>query len=549
MFITLISLVLTTLISVPVVRRILREPQIDDALMNTSSPSELSEQNTDDEWINSLLPEESNLLSLEQVPAEEGQQAKDQSTTNEATTTAHPPKRRRRGLVQISWGKDENDDFQPGEKAKEANIQLSRVRSSNKVNQMPWHEPWQSKKPKEEISQAYTQEEPKTSNKSTETNTQKHDTKNQKQKTEEQTGHFSSRPTPTADELFEKLDPQSISPDAQENQENQEPKKKKKKKKKKKFKNNFKKKNKFKNNFTPEDQKKNKENHVVVKDDKKEQHFVHSQKNRMASLPLSNKPATKKRKSPIKMVITEAPTAVLKNDHFEVISPTQNKVSNTWRQQGNPEIKARGEQAWGGMQPLYVDFSSFFSLDALRSIEDNMLYMNAKPTYKKIKQEQVEAQPEDIEFELESQNIPEWQFLLGQVNGFLFNMKLNKNKLSHLTLTRQNSDTSMSLEIVERVKRESLPVQTMTENNYEAEVEDQADLMEFMDEDHEGIPTKEQIEDFMILEETTPIQSTNHFDISPSRHRNQSKRRESFSITEASTGISQESNSVLQRSL
>ena len=71
----------------------------------------------------------------------------------------------------------------------------------------------------------------------------------------------------------------------------------------------------------------------------------------------------------IPIAVTEAPAGVPQRGQFEVLSPPQaNQQPRKFNLRDKPEMIASGERFWHGVQPLYIDFSPFFSLDSLIEI-------------------------------------------------------------------------------------------------------------------------------------------------------------------------------------
>lgn len=69
--------------------------------------------------------------------------------------------------------------------------------------------------------------------------------------------------------------------------------------------------------------------------------------------------------------------------------------------------------------------------------------------------ETLEKNEVEEESDFETSNIPEWQFLLGQVNSFLFTMKLKQQRLPHISLTDQDLEESLSFDIMGKVQSQT----------------------------------------------------------------------------------------------
>ena len=101
---------------------------------------------------------------------------------------------------------------------------------------------------------------------------------------------------------------------------------------------------------------------------------------------------------------------------------------------------------------MYIDFTPFFSLDALINIHDqpNLSLSSTKVGARRA------SKPEEVpeEDQIEETSIPEWQSLLGQVNGFLFQMKLRQQGLpNHAQLTAQSLESSLSFDLTQQLSR------------------------------------------------------------------------------------------------
>ena len=189
---------------------------------------------------------------------------------------------------------------------------------------------------------------------------------------------------------------------------------------------------------------------MVERDGDSEKHFLHS---KQAKLKI-REPSRANRRKPavVRMMITEAPTGLPNREHFEVIQPVTQKISQDWRMEGEPENRLEGEQLWHSVQPMYIDFTPFFSLDALINIHDqpNLSLSSTKVGARRA------SKPEEVpeEDQIEETSIPEWQSLLGQVNGFLFQMKLRQQGLpNHAQLTAQSLESSLSFDLTQQLSR------------------------------------------------------------------------------------------------
>jgi hypothetical protein len=440
MLFTLISLVLTTLISVPVVRKVWLDLKNDD--VNESSLEFSDNLNNTKDLISPILTQSNDLLTLEQE-SNSNTDLKSQDIIKQSSTI-----NQRRSLVHIDWSQAEHltkkDDSKTHgnssiidlkEKNKQDEIKANKDSKSSETH-IPWHEPWQAA-PQigDQNKKKDSQTTPHTSAPIESNHTKRH--------------------TPTADELFKTLEDstQSSTQSAPRNSQTQEDQ-------------SFKSKNDHSKNSnqrknqtqTSKETSSSKSQPVVQKDSKREQHLLHSRKQRLSKVQVTAK-REPRRKSPIKMIITEAPAALPQTGHFEVIKPQGINKKEQWRTQGQPEQWARGEQSWMSMQPAYIDFSSFFSLDALRSIEDvnpyDMRNLMLKSSSQSKYLEELELEEES---NFETSNIPEWQFLLGQVNGFLFNMKLKQQRLPHIYLTDQNLEESLSFNIMGKVQNQTTSI-------------------------------------------------------------------------------------------
>ena len=263
----------------------------------------------------------------------------------------------------------------------------------------------------------------------------------------------------------------------------------------------------------------------------------------------------RKRPAVLPIAMTEAPSGLLDDRHFEVIQPNKKRESaRRFSLNESPEMVATGERSWYGVQPLYIDFSPFFSLDSLieitpeqralrRRIERNMprgAFYSARRNRRSLRSAspsrrgtrwvsqnelgdqlanqlaqnfvnrennpplaqggvmflQDQGKPSmtglshtshlfedewDEEWDsdreeswddeddhrdakedwswndqddtsMASQNVPEWQFLLGSSNAFLFNLKLGqKSGEAHQRLTEQGLEDSLAFQISNRL--------------------------------------------------------------------------------------------------
>jgi hypothetical protein len=189
---------------------------------------------------------------------------------------------------------------------------------------------------------------------------------------------------------------------------------------------------------------------MVERDGDSEKHFLHSQQAKLKIREPSR--AGRRKPAVVRMMITEAPTGLPNREHFEVIQPVTQKVSQDWRMEGEPENRLEGEQLWHSVQPMYIDFIPFFSLDALININDHLILNKSSHQRSALQTPKVEEPVE--EDEVEETSIPEWQSLLGQVNGFLFQMKLRQQSLpSHAQLTAQSLESSLSFDLTQQLSR------------------------------------------------------------------------------------------------
>ncbi|MAD61648.1 MAG: hypothetical protein CMH49_09110 [Myxococcales bacterium] len=213
--------------------------------------------------------------------------------------------------------------------------------------------------------------------------------------------------------------------------------------------------------------------------------------------------------SAIPMFISTTPSLVNNEQHFEVIKPQKTaKKAHSFSLLDQPEQFASGEKAWLGVQPLYIDFSPFFSLDSLmemssytqeRSSKSHSLKKSARvsrssspnkrqktnqgahmdsilggfehiellrdlnsemdhylhSTYDDFDEDEEEYewnnhQQDEAHDELEE--LPEWQSLLGLSNHFLFDMKLNQKRMAqHQELTDQKLEDAIVFKITSGV--------------------------------------------------------------------------------------------------
>ncbi len=220
-------------------------------------------------------------------------------------------------------------------------------------------------------------------------------------------------------------------------------------------------------------------------------------------------PSSKARSTAIPMFITATPTAVNNDQHFEVIKPQKKDKAPSFSLIEQPELFASGERAWRGVQPLYIDFSPFFSLDSLMEISprDSHTQSNARRKSTRAnrgrlsrsssRQDQLRSvsidaesainplahmdllrdlnsevdrylHPSDNQFDEDDfdeeeyewnehqqtseadylENVPEWESLLSLGNHFLFDMKLNQKRLSqHQELTDQKLEDAIVFKI------------------------------------------------------------------------------------------------------
>jgi hypothetical protein len=147
------------------------------------------------------------------------------------------------------------------------------------------------------------------------------------------------------------------------------------------------------------------------------------------------------------MTIIDAPGAQANDQHFEVIKPGVNpqKSDHSWRTQGQPEFSLDGEQMWRSVEPLYIDFSDFFSLDFLVSIDRTDLYSS-----KGMLSDISSYTDDDDDDDHGISDMPEWQKLLGGT-PFLYSLKLKQQKQPiHLQLTHQSTEDQIVHDIVSR---------------------------------------------------------------------------------------------------
>ena len=233
---------------------------------------------------------------------------------------------------------------------------------------------------------------------------------------------------------------------------------------------------------------------------------VHSEKFKMR--PTTDQGGSR-RSTAIPMIISEVPSAVKQNQHFEVIKPVLPVQERRFSLLDPPEEMAMGERAWRSVQPLYIDFSPFFSLDSLIHISPNSkrdqrrrrdLVSGGRAGFNKeiahstrdqstdqrehdaamheallrdLNAEQdrlryVGDVDEDFDYSLddlddneelewsqregseidELEDIPEWQSLLSLSSNFLFDLKLSqRSKSSHHALTEQSLEDSIVFKI------------------------------------------------------------------------------------------------------
>jgi hypothetical protein len=220
---------------------------------------------------------------------------------------------------------------------------------------------------------------------------------------------------------------------------------------------------------------------------------------------------TSKKPTAIPMMITATPTAMVSEQHYEVIKPSKAKVMHDFSLLDTPEEIATGERSWGGVQPLYIDFSPFFSLDSLMDItsgnystqndfkrskpkqSDQVARRSFEPNISMSEVGQVDGNPQEnytinllrdlnserdrflnplaseeiiddeadwdeeeyqwssLEHEKELddlEDVPEWQSLLGLTNNFLFDLKLTQRSVAHhQQLTEQNLEDAIVFRI------------------------------------------------------------------------------------------------------
>ena len=172
-------------------------------------------------------------------------------------------------------------------------------------------------------------------------------------------------------------------------------------------------------------------------------HYIDRHRHKVKQVSISQP-----RKDSLKMTIIDAPGAQTKDQHYEVIKAGLNpqKADQSWRMQGQPEMTLDGEQMWRSIEPLYIDFSDFFSLDFLVSIDRTDLYSPNTPQSGFFNPEdQFDEDEEDWTGE-----VPEWQKLLSGTS-FLYSLKLKQQKQpTHLQLTHQSTEDQIVYDIVSR---------------------------------------------------------------------------------------------------
>ena len=214
--------------------------------------------------------------------------------------------------------------------------------------------------------------------------------------------------------------------------------------------------------------------------------------------------ATKSKPTAIPMFISTTPNLTSSDQHFEVIKPQKADKKKSFTLFDQPEQIASGERSWLGVQPLYIDFSPFFSLDSLMEISpqtrnsrrrfpkealnstsssrgsehrstQDMAFDSTIGGFQSInllrdlnsemdhflhsEQEDVDYEDEEYEWseqqetELEDfEEVPEWQSLLGLSNHFLFDMKLNQKRMAqHEELTDQKLEDAIVFKITSGV--------------------------------------------------------------------------------------------------
>ena len=212
-----------------------------------------------------------------------------------------------------------------------------------------------------------------------------------------------------------------------------------------------------------------------------------------------------RRSTAIPMMITTAPSAVKQDHQFEVIKTTSKPKERIFSLLESPEVIASGERVWRSVQPLYLDFAPFFSLDSLIDIDpkadlslsgqrsgQSVREITSTPsdrsrlgsqrrqhreerggqmrtllrdlntereglTYKDhvLDEEEDELYSDELEWsnredsdQEETEELPEWQSLLGISNHFLFDLKLSqRSKVSHQALTEQSLEDAIVFKI------------------------------------------------------------------------------------------------------
>ena len=172
-------------------------------------------------------------------------------------------------------------------------------------------------------------------------------------------------------------------------------------------------------------------------------HYIDRHRHKVKQVSISQP-----RKDSLKMTIIDAPGAQTKDQHYEVIKAGLNpqKADQSWRMQGQPEMTLDGEQMWRSIEPLYIDFSDFFSLDFLVSIDRTDLYSSTPPQQGFFNSED----PFDEDEQEWTGEVPEWQKLLSGTS-FLYSLKLKQQKQpNHIQLTHQSTEDQIVYDIVSR---------------------------------------------------------------------------------------------------
>jgi hypothetical protein len=124
-------------------------------------------------------------------------------------------------------------------------------------------------------------------------------------------------------------------------------------------------------------------------------------------------------------------------------------------------LRAESGPEWGSAQPLYVDFTPFFALDALRYLSETAQLAKSAKGAKGAKSAKGPRRAEEVAGEGDeegadltlNEDLPEWYELLDFVNGFLFDLAQEQLQREH---QRMLSGGSLERDLTQHITQNPL---------------------------------------------------------------------------------------------